>query len=264
MRVRAIIEKEWAEAFKNRMVVFTVGLLPVLFAFLPLILIFVFQNTGPEDFRSSGPLPPGLANNPMFQGLDEQDRVLALLVNQFMLFYLIMPLAIPVTIAAYSVVGEKREKSLEPLLATPITVNELLWGKSLAAALPGIAATWASYALYAVLARLLIENDRVYATIVNPMWLFALIVVAPLMSILAVNVGLIVSSRVNDPRAAEQLSMFVILPVLALFFAQMAGVMLVNLQTMMGLAAVLALVDAGLIRLGARLFQRETILTRWK
>lgn len=263
MRVLAIIDKEWAEAFKNRMVVFTVGLLPVLFAFLPLILIFVFQNAWPENSRSSGP-PPGLANDPAFQGLDERNFMLAFLVNRFMLFYLIMPLAIPVTIAAYSVVGEKREKSLEPLLATPITVNELLWGKSLAAALPGIAATWVGYTVYAVLARLLIESDRVYATIVNPMWLFALIVVAPLMSVLAVNVGLIVSSRVNDPRAAEQLSMFVILPVLALFFAQMAGVMLVNLQTMMGLAVVLALVDAGLIRLGARLFQRETILTRWK
>ncbi len=264
MRVLAIIDKEWAEAFKNRMVVFTVGLLPVLFTLLPLIMIFIFQNAGPESFRGSGPIPPGLANDPALQGMSEQETVLALLVNQFMLFYLIMPLAIPVTIAAYSVVGEKRERSLEPLLATPITVNELLWGKSLAAALPGVAATWVSYTLYAILARVLIENDRVYSAIVNPMWLFALIVVAPLMTILAVNVGLIVSSRVNDPRAAEQLSMFVILPVLALFFAQMAGVMLVNLRTMIGLAAVLAVVDAGLVRLGARLFQRETILTRWK
>lgn len=264
MRVLAIVDKEWAEAFKNRMVVFTVGLLPVLFTFLPLIMIVIFRNAGPENFRSSGPMPPGLANHPAFQGMSEPEMMLALLVSQFMLFYLIMPLAIPVTIAAYSVVGEKREKSLEPLLATPITVSELLWGKSLAAALPGVVATWASYTVYAVLARLLIDNDRVYAAIVNPMWLFALIVVAPLMTILAVNVGLIVSSRVNDPRAAEQLSMFVILPVLALFFAQMAGVMLVNLQTMIGLAGVLAVVDAGLIRLGARLFQRETILTRWK
>lgn len=264
MRVWAIIDKEWAEAFKNRMVVFTVGLLPIVFTFLPLIMIFVFRNAGAEDFRGSGSMPPGVMNDPALQGLSEGEIMLAFLVNQFMLFFLLMPLAIPVTIAAYSVVGEKREKSLEPLLATPITVNELLWGKSLAAAIPGVVATWVSYVVYAVLARLLIENDRVYATIVNPMWLFALIVVAPLMTVLAVNVGLIVSSRVNDPRAAEQLSMFVILPVLALFFARAAGVMVVNLQTMIGLAVVLAVVDAGLIQLGARLFQRETILTRWR
>jgi ABC-2 type transport system permease protein len=227
-------------------------------------MIFIFQNAGPEGFRSNSPLPPGLTNNPAFRGLSEQDTVLALLVNQFMLFYLIMPLAIPVTIAAYSVVGEKRERSLEPLLATPITVNELLWGKSLAAAIPGILATWLSYGIYTILARLMIENNRVYAAIVNPMWLFALAVVAPLMTVLAVNVGLLVSSRVNDPRAAEQLSMFVIIPVLALFFAQIAGVLLVNLQTMIWLAGALMVIDVGLIRLGARFFQRETILTRWK
>jgi ABC-2 type transport system permease protein len=263
MRIRAIIDKEWAEAFKNRMVLFTVGLLPLLFALLPLVIILILRNAGAEQFNS-GPPPPGLLNDPAFAGLNERDLVLALLVNQFMLFYLIIPLAVPVTIAAYSVVGEKRDRSLEPLLATPITVSELLWGKSLAAAIPGILTTWLSYTLYATLARFLIENERVYATIVNPMWLFALAVVAPLMAVLAVNVGLLVSSRVNDPRAAEQLSMFVILPVLALFFARMAGLVLVNLQTMIGMAGMLVVIDVGLIWLGARVFQRETILTRWK
>lgn len=263
MKVRAIIDKEWAEAFKNRMVLFTVGLLPLLFTLLPLVMILIFRNARPEDFHSSGP-PPAFLNTPAFAGLSDKEQVLALMVNQFMLFFLIMPLAIPVTIAAYSVVGEKREKSLEPLLATPITVSELLWGKSLAAAIPGVVATWFSYAIYAVVARFLIENDRIYATIVNPMWLFALVVVAPLFTVLAVNVGLLVSSRVDDPRAAEQLSMFVIVPVLALFFAQIAGVLFVNLQTMVWLASALVVVDAALIGLGNRVFQRETILTRWK
>jgi ABC-2 type transport system permease protein len=263
MRVRAIIDKEWSEAFKNRMVLFTVGFLPILFTLLPVIMIFIFQNAPASEF-SEGPMPPGLADSPAYRGLNERDMMMALLINQFMLFFLIMPLAIPVTIAAYSVVGEKRDRSLEPLLATPISTGELLWGKSLAAALPAILATWLSYIIFVFLARLIIENDRVFGAIVNPMWLFALAVVAPLMTVLAVNVGLLVSSRVNDPRAAEQLSMFVIVPVIALFFAQMAGVLLVNLQTMIGLAVALIVIDVALIRLGARLFQRETILTRWK
>ena len=50
----------------------------------------------------------------------------------------------------------------------------------------------------------------------------------------------------------------------ALFVAQLAGQFLVSI-TALGLAAIgLALVDLGLIWLGVRIFQRETILMRWK
>jgi len=57
-------------------------------------------------------------------------------------------LIIPVNIAAYSVVGEKTTRSLEPLLATPITTAELLIGKNMAAAIPAVLATWAGFLLY--------------------------------------------------------------------------------------------------------------------
>jgi ABC-2 type transport system permease protein len=84
------------------------------------------------------------------------------------------------------------------------------------------------------------------------------------MAILAVLVSVMVSSRVNDPRVAEQLSMVVILPVLAMFFGQVSGLFLINRQMILILAVVLLLVDVGLVFLAVRLFQRETILTRWK
>jgi ABC-2 type transport system permease protein len=73
-----------------------------------------------------------------------------------------------------------------------------------------------------------------------------------------------VSSRVNDPRVAEQLSAVVIMPLLALFFGQITGFLIVNRALVVGLAVVLAIVDAGVLWLAVRLFQRETILTRWK
>ena len=61
-----------------------------------------------------------------------------------------MPLMVPVTIAAYSIVGEKVTRSLEPLLATPISTTKLLLGKGLAAALPGIVTAWISYGLFLI------------------------------------------------------------------------------------------------------------------
>jgi len=100
--------------------------------------------------------------------------------------------------------------------------------------------------------------------LLDPMWWIAIIVVGPLLAILAVNFSLMVSSRVNEPRVAEQLSALVILPVLALFFAQIAGLIIVNRQIVLLLCLILLILDIVMVYLAVRLFHRETILTRWK
>ena len=58
---------------------------------------------------------------------------------------------LPTAIASYSIVGEKVEKSLEPLLATPTTDGELLLGKSIAAFLPPLIATYIGALIFMVL-----------------------------------------------------------------------------------------------------------------
>jgi ABC-2 type transport system permease protein len=260
-KVKTIIRKEWAEVFKNRFVLFTVAFLPLLLTALPLGILFATRSAGMDDFAADMPAqfleicPEGLTGGECFQ---------VYMVSQFMILFMMMPLAIPVTIAAYSIVGEKTTHSLEPLLATPITTGELLTGKSLAAALPAILATWAGFAIFAIGAQFLVPNPEASAAILDPMWLMAILLVGPLMAVLAVLVSVMVSSRVNDPRVAEQLSMVVILPVLALFFGQISGLFLLNRQMILIIAIVLLIVDVGLIFLAVRLFQRETILTRWK
>ena len=73
-----------------------------------------------------------------------------------------------------------------------------------------------------------------------------------------------ISSRVNDPRAAEQLSSLVILPLLLLFFGQISGLFLLNATLILWIAGGLVIIDAGLLAFAMQLFQRESILTRWK
>ena len=84
------------------------------------------------------------------------------------------------------------------------------------------------------------------------------------MALSAVAFSVIISSRVNDPRVAEQVSMIIILPVLAVFFGQLGGIIVLNIGFMIASAFVLAIVDGLLVYLAVRLFQRESILTRWK
>jgi ABC-2 type transport system permease protein len=91
-----------------------------------------------------------------------------------------------------------------------------------------------------------------------------MLIVAPLFTVFSVNVAIIISSRVNDPRAAEQIGMLVMLPIMAIFFGAIFGLIPLNTTTMLLLGAITLLADVGLVVLGVRLFQRETILTQWK
>jgi ABC-2 type transport system permease protein len=260
-RIQTIIDKEWAEVFKNRMVVFTVLFIPLIFTLLPLGILYTMQTSG----GLTGDTTDMPATFTRFCGaLKSSDCMLVYILDQFLLLYMIMPMSIPVAIAAYSVVGEKTTRSLEPLLATPVTTTELLLGKGLAAALPGVAATWGCFAIFALALRLLGTSPAVVSQILGPVWLTAVLVAGPLMAILAVNFALVVSSRVSDPRAAEQISMVVILPILAGMFGQIGGLFVINAQLVWLTVLALLLLDIGAIYAGVRLFQREAILTRWK
>jgi len=260
-KVITIIQKEWAEVFKNRMVLFTVIFMPLLFTALPLIILY--STGGAASGNLTSEMPPQFTQM-CPQGLSGSECFQVYMVSQFMILFMMMPLIIPVNIAAYSIVGEKTTHSLEPLLATPITTAELLGGKNLAAAIPAIVATWTGFIIYAIGARIIVSNPLVLKALVDPMWLIAVLVLGPLLAILSVNFSIMVSSRVNDPRVAEQLSAVVILPVLALFFGQIAGLIFINQQIILAFVAGMAVVDGIMIYLAVRLFQRETILTRWK
>ncbi len=257
-RVRTIIDKEWAEAFKNRLVLTTILILPLVFTILPLAILPTVSGAGAE----STDVPAGFFKS--CGGLPMRDCLQYFMVNQFLLLFMVMPMTIPTVFAAYSVVGEKTTRSLEPLLATPITTEELLTAKSLAAVIPAILATWLGFAVFLVGMPLVGVTPLVFAHILSPTWLVAILVIGPEIALMAVVFSLIVSSRVNDPRAAQQISAIIIVPFLAVFFGQIAGIIVLNLQLMLGVLVGLGIVDLGLIYLSARLFQRETILTKWK
>ncbi len=260
-KIKAIILKEWAEVFKNRWVLSTVIFLPMLFTAIPLIMLYFTRDAGGSDLTNELPAqfaqlcPKNLTGNECFQ---------VYMVNQFMLLFMLTPLIIPVNIAAYSIVGEKTTRSLEPLLATPISTPELLTGKNLAAAIPAIVTTWLGFIIYIGGAWFIVRTPSVMSALLDPMWWIAVIITGPLLAILSVNFSLMVSSRVNEPRVAEQLSAVVILPLLALFIGQIAGLFFINRQLILIFTIILFFVDILLVYIAVRLFQRETILTRWK
>ena len=261
LRLQTIIDKEWAEVFKNKLVLFTVGFLPIIFTLLPLGILYVTGATDPSA-GDRADLPP--AFRAACGDVGPAECLQVYILTEFLLLFMMMPLIIPVSIAAYSIVGEKTTRSLEPLLATPITTLELLTAKGLAAAIPAIVATWGGFALFVAGLPLVGAGATVVRTVLSPVWLLAILVIGPLMAVLAVVFAIMVSSRVSDPRVAEQTSAVIIVPLLVVLFGQLAGLIVLNVAFMLVTIVVLALIDVAMVYLGARLFQREIILTQWK
>jgi ABC-2 type transport system permease protein len=260
-RIRTLIKKEWAEVFKNRWVIFSVIFLPLLFTAIPLIMLAITGRSGVSDLSTDLPAqftqmcPYGTPSGVCFQ---------VYLISQFMVLFLMTPVIIPINIAAYSIVGEKTTRSLEPLLATPITTAELLTGKNLAAVIPAVLATWGGFFLYLIGGFIIAGAAPMIATLSNAVWWIAIFVIGPLMAVLSVNFSLMVSSRVTDPRSAEQLSTVIILPVLLLFLGQVSGFFIFSPTIAFWFAIGSLLLDVVMIYVAIQMFQRETILTRWK
>lgn len=262
--IKTIINKEWSEVFKNRWVISTMTLLPMLFTALPLVMLSMTGGSAISagmSAESSG-LPAGFVAG--CAGLSATDCMQIYLLNQFMLLFMLMPLMIPTTIAAYSIVGEKTTRSLEPLLATPITTIELLAGKGLAAVIPGALISYAAFGVFILGAFIIGLSPAVLAYILSPIWIVGILVLGPILSIIAAIFAIYVSSRVSDPRVAEQLSGMVIIPLMLVMFAVLAGILTINIWFMLIAIVVCAIAAFGMLYLGTLIFDRENILTKWK
>jgi ABC-2 type transport system permease protein len=179
-----------------------------------------------------------------------------------MAYFLLIPAMVPMAIATQSVIGEKTARSLEPQLATPMEVSELLIGKAIASAAPAVLATWGVFLLYG-LVNGAIADPALTRLIFNDTWRVAMLSLVPLICLLSVLLGIVVSSRVNDARTAQQIGGFIVIPIIGVavagFFSGQASFSLQ--QVLIGNLVVALLIGLTLV-VGNWIFDREAILTR--
>jgi glucose dehydrogenase len=170
---------------------------------------------------------------------------------------------VPSIVAAYSIIGEKNNHTLEPVLATPVRSWQFLTGKILSAVLPAMIVTWISGGLF--IAELALFTDaNVVSHVVTAGWLTLFLAGTPLLGLIAVAVMTAISSRVNDTRTAQQLSVWGIVPVAGLILGELSGQFELTVLVAVIATGILILLAILLTWGAAQLFQRESILTRWK
>ncbi|ASS66064.1 MULTISPECIES: ABC transporter permease subunit [unclassified Paenibacillus] len=253
-------------------------IVPLVFsAVLPAILLLVFRYKvlpgGSGGFGSSSDIayllksaislaPPSLQAE-LSQLPSDGHRVL-----YFMLTYLMAPmfLLIPVMtssiITANSFAGEKERKTLEGLLYAPISMNQLLLGKGLAAFLPSIALTLGSFVVYGVIVNSLAYP--LFSHLIFPTWnwLPLLLLVVPSLTAVIVLATMLVSAKVKGFQEAYQLGGVIVLPVLALVAGQATGMLLLGNIAMLALTSLLVLIGWILFRSARHLALRHRFLEK--
>ena len=251
--LRAVLSREWLELSKSRAAKLTAWCLP----------LGVVPAVGATQRWLVGLEPQTLAGATEGLGAASGDAAVVSLLDfvnlQWIALMLALPAVLPQMISIYSIVTEKESKSLEAVLATPISTLDLLLGKTLVAVLPAIALTWTCYLGSAAVAALFAPAP-VGAHFFRAHYTLGFAVLVPLVAFLAGISGVIVSAHAKDARAAQSLSGFVVLPLMAVALVPLVG----NLWLLAATCGVLGSLGYGLSRLAVRLFQRGEILTRWR
>ncbi len=179
-------------------------------------------------------------------------------------FFVVFSAILPASIAAYSIVGEKVEKSLEPLLATPMSDGEILLGKTIAAFVPPVIAVWMGASIFMVASDFILRGPLGYYYFPNLNAGIMLLLLVPLAAIFSTQLAVIASSRLSDARSANQFAGVMFVPFMAIFLAAVEGFITFSINTLLIISAVVLVLDVVLFSISTSTFNREEILTKWE
>ncbi len=231
-RVRAVFGKEIREFRHNGNIVYAMGVLPLVFLVQPLIETFTIPNAA----------------------------AVALHHEHTLVYLLAIPALVPAALASYSVVGERLQGTLEPILSTPIRKEELLLGKALAAFVPAVVIAYAVFAFYVAVVELF-ARAAIASALVQAPDVIAQLVFTPLLAAFSIWIGMAVSSRSADPRTSSQLAIVTSLPTVAVTSLVAFDVIPASLPVALAFGGALLVLDRIGWRLASALFDRERLIT---
>ncbi|RMG97697.1 MAG: hypothetical protein D6706_08235 [Chloroflexi bacterium] len=183
-----------------------------------------------------------------------------ILGNQLVPFLLLVvgffPMSFSLVIALETFVGEKERKSLEPLLATPLTNTQLYLGKMLAALVPPLSASYLGIGVYLLGLRFTVGWVPTWQLFVQT------VLLSTVQGVIMVAGAVVISSQTTSVRAANLLASFIIVPMALLIQGEAAAMFWGNHVGLWWLILALVITAVVLVRMGVRVFNREELMGR--
>jgi len=263
-RLRALLRKELIEVSRHKASLLPIVLVGVYCLLLPFIFTIVVPRVTGDRLGEDADFVNAAARSAgAYPNLSADGRVQTFFFQQFLLVFLVVPVSVAMSAAAHAIVGEKDARTMEPLLATPLTTAELLGAKVLGALLPAVLIAAPGLVLYFASIAVFAEPG-VLQTMLTWRSAATLMLLGPGLALIALQLTVLIASRVQEEDTARQLALLVVLPLGALIFAQFTGRVWLSAAALA--AAGVGLIGVWLLLLGlsVAVFDRDAVLTRWR
>jgi ABC-type Na+ efflux pump permease subunit len=266
-RAVLITRREVTEVLRDLNLVAPMVMLPILVAIVAGLAVYGTATTQTETVgviistMATERVGTRFANQFLNMPLEAQQALIQKMIKALMLpMFWIVTVGLTATISADSFVGEKERGTLEPLLATPIRIGELLLGKLLTAVVLSVVGTWVGVAVFTIE----VWNSRSpylpRFLFGDPDWAIAIFIIVPLLATMSAAVAAIISTRAATYRSAYQLNGLVVLPVVALLIPQTMLLYFFTPAALVYLAIGFVLLDLLLIYAAVGVFDRERLI----
>ena len=260
------LRKELRELRKNKFVLPIYLLLPPFAVILPVLFAFLAPTI--MEIDKDDPLVLAIQRTvttaPEFAQMGTDEAITRFLLRNLVAFYLFLPVGLSSISAAFSIVAEKQQRTLEPILATPITDFEFLIGKLLASLVPSLILTWAAAILAVVIVNWTTWGRYQTPLLPDRFWLVGVVVLAPLMGMASVLAAMRLSAKMTDPQTANQFTGLVIVPTFMIGIGVFGKVLTISMTAVAIACVMVSVLALLLLRMNLKNFQREEILTKWK
>src|SRR3972149_10134395 len=264
-----VFRKDWREVSRNWQVILPIVVIPFMFSVLLPVLLVLIPSLAATPGTSLGGFETMIQNLPKhvqdeLAGMTDQQALTYIMTLYFFApLFLIIPLMASSVIASDSFAGEKERKTIEALLATPISDSELFLGKILVSFIPSMMVTVVSFIIYSTVVDLFsfaIFNGRLLLP--NLVWILLIFGLAPTVALASIGLTVMISAKVKGFREAQQISVILLIPILALVFGQVTGAIIFGPVVVTALIGFFAIIDLAVFKIGVKLFKREEILSK--
>jgi ABC-type Na+ efflux pump permease subunit len=247
---KALIYKDINEITSSRRVIMPMTIVPIILIVIIPLAILIGANYIGNDSSMFTKMAPLLKKLPSEYTTYTPAQLLIKVTINFMFpsYFLIIPIMCSGVIGASSFVGEKEHKTLESLLYTPISMEQLLRAKILGVFVPSYIVTMISFIVFGIIFN--VGGFIYFGGLIFPdiKWLIIILWISPAINLLSLIFTVMVSAKSETFQEAQQVSGLLVIPVILVLVSQMTGVLLLNNLVMFIGGGVLLILDYILIK----------------
>lgn len=247
---KALIYKDLNEITSSKQILVPMAIVPiVLTVIIPLALLIGanFIGNDSDTLRQFGPLIKKLPSE--YMEYAPAQLLIKIVINyMFPSFFLIIPIMCSGIIGASSFVGEKEHKTLETLLYTPISMEQLLRAKILGVFIPSYIITLFSFIAFGIIVN--IGGFIHFGELIFPdiKWLLIILWISPAINLFSLILTVMISAKSKTFQEAQQVSGLLVLPIILILVGQMTGILILSNLIMFIAGMVLLILDYILIK----------------